>query len=54
VIAALILLTVCIGRIYMGEHWPSDVIAGLALGLGWTALALSVRRLSDPALARKK
>jgi undecaprenyl-diphosphatase len=54
VIAALILLAVCIGRIYMGEHWPSDVLAGLALGLGWTALALSVRRLSDPALARKK
>jgi membrane-associated phospholipid phosphatase len=54
VIAALILLAVCIGRIYMGEHWPSDVLAGLALGLGWTALAVSVRRLSDPALARKK
>ncbi len=54
VIATLIVLTVCIGRIYMGEHWPSDVLAGLALGLGWTALALSVRRLSDPALARKR
>ena len=54
VIATLIVLTVCIGRIYMGEHWPSDVLAGLALGLGWTALALSVRRLSDPAMAPKK
>ena len=51
--AALVLLVVCIGRIYVGEHWPSDVIAGLALGLGWTALALSVRVLSNPALAQK-
>jgi undecaprenyl-diphosphatase len=54
VIAALVLLMVCIGRIYLGEHWPSDVIGGLALGLGFTAVALSIRVLSNPALARKK
>jgi undecaprenyl-diphosphatase len=54
VLAALVLLAVGIGRIYLGEHWPSDVVGGLALGLGWTSLALSVRLLSNPALARKK
>lgn len=54
VIAALLLLIVCIGRIYLGEHWPSDVIGGLALGLGFTSTALSVRFLSNPVLARKK
>lgn len=54
VIAALVLVAVCIGRIYLGEHWPSDIAGGLALGLGWTSLALSVRLLSNPALARKK
>jgi len=53
VIAAFVLLSVCIGRVYMGEHWPSDIVGGLALGLGWTSLALSVRLLSNPALARK-
>jgi membrane-associated phospholipid phosphatase len=52
-LAALLLVIVCIGRIYMGEHWPSDVAGGLALGLGWTSLALSVRLLSNPALERK-
>jgi undecaprenyl-diphosphatase len=54
VAAALVLMVVCIGRIYIGEHWPSDIVGGLALGLGWTSLALSVRLLSNPALARKK
>ena len=54
VIAALVLVAVCIGRVYMGEHWPSDIVGGLALGLGWTSLALSIRLLSNPALARKK
>jgi membrane-associated phospholipid phosphatase len=54
VVAALVLLIACIGRIYLGEHWPSDVFAGLALGLGWTALALSVRFLSNPALVSSK
>ena len=54
VAAALVLLAVCIGRIYLGEHWPSDIIGGLALGLGWTSLTLSIRLLSNPALERKK
>ena len=53
-VAALVLLIACIGRIYLGEHWPSDVLAGLGLGLGWTALALSIRVLSNPALERSK
>jgi len=54
VAAALVLVIVCIARIYLGEHWPSDVIGGLALGLGFTSIALSARLLSDPALARKR
>jgi membrane-associated phospholipid phosphatase len=54
VAAVLILAAVAIGRIYIGEHWPSDILGGLFLGLGWTSLALSVRVLSNPVLERKK
>ncbi|GAC1513664.1 MAG: phosphatase PAP2 family protein [Candidatus Dormibacteraceae bacterium] len=54
VAAALLLLAVCIGRVYLGEHWPSDVVGGLALGFGWMFLALSWRWISNPVLARAK
>jgi undecaprenyl-diphosphatase len=54
VASAVILLAVCIGRIYIGEHWPSDILGGLFLGFGWTSIGLSIRLLSNPVLARKK
>jgi undecaprenyl-diphosphatase len=50
VAAVVVLALVCIGRVYDGEHWPSDVAGGLALGGAWTAATLSIRRLGDPVL----
>jgi len=41
------LLLVGLGRVAVGEHWPSDVVGGLALGVAWTSLALSVNWLSE-------
>lgn len=54
VLAALILLTVAVGRVYDAEHWPSDDLGGFSLGVAWTALGLSIRRLSDPVLEARK
>lgn len=40
VLAAAIALTAGLGRVWAGVHWPSDVLGGLALGLGWSAFVL--------------
>jgi membrane-associated phospholipid phosphatase len=49
-VLGVVLGAVVVGRVYTGEHWPSDVLAGLLLGAGWTLLGLSIRPLSDPVL----
>lgn len=39
-----IALVVPTGRMRMGVHWPSDVIAGAVIGLAWAALLLFAAR----------
>jgi undecaprenyl-diphosphatase len=42
-LAFVLVLAIGFSRVYLGVHYPSDVLAGLALGCGWAFLVTAVR-----------
>jgi membrane-associated phospholipid phosphatase len=39
-LAGLVIVLTCLARVWAGDHWPSDVLGGVLLGVGWSAFVL--------------
>jgi membrane-associated phospholipid phosphatase len=51
-LVAVVIVLTCLARVWAGDHWPSDVLGGVLLGLGWSAFVLWLpeRWLPSPSL----
>jgi membrane-associated phospholipid phosphatase len=53
-VVAGIVLAVGLDRIYGGAHWPTDVLGGFLIATAWLSFLVSIRWISDRAMAPRR
>jgi undecaprenyl-diphosphatase len=51
--AVVLILLICATRLYLGVHYPSDVLAGILVGLAWASFCMATLEASL-AIARRR
>ena len=51
--ATLLILLICLTRLYLGVHYPSDVLGGIVVGLAWASFCMATLEASL-VLARRR
>jgi membrane-associated phospholipid phosphatase len=52
IVATAVTLAGATSRVWVGAHWPTDVLTAMVIAAAWLTLVISIRWISEPALGR--